>query len=106
MPLPLEPAVFRLRSLPGSAYSYVSTEPVLVRKKQFHCAYVVQEVGLRGVLPGLFAWCSAAMKRLAKPKPKILYSSIYAETGLILFALVTVVMSRHVFAEKGLHGAV
>ena len=56
-----------LRSPPGSACSYVSTEPVLVHEKQFQRVYAVQEVGLRVVRPGLFTWCSSAVKRLAKP---------------------------------------
>ena len=59
--------------------------------------YAVQEVGLRAVRPGLFTWCSAAVKRLEAARE--------AETGRVLFASVSVVMNGHVFVENGLHGA-
>ena len=62
------PRVCRILALlwspPGSAYWYVSTEPVLVHEKQFQRVYTVQGVGLRAVPPGLFTWCSSAVKRL------------------------------------------
>ena len=64
-----------LRSPPGSAYSYVSTEPVLVHEKQFSGC-----VGF--VLVCLCGTC-----------------------GHVLFASVFVVMKEHVFAENGLRGA-
>ena len=86
-----------LRSLPGSACSYVSTEPVLVHEKQFQRVYAVQEVGLRAVRPGLFTWCSSAVKRLEAAREAV--------TGRVLFASVSVVMNEHVFVENGLRGA-
>ena len=59
--------------------------------------YAVQEVGLRAVRPGLFTWCSSAVKRLEAARE--------AETGRVLFASVSVVMNGHVFVENGLRGA-
>ena len=61
-----------IQSLPGSAYTYVYTEPVLVHEKQFQRVYAVQEVGLRAVRPGSFTWCSTAVKRFAKPRMAVL----------------------------------
>ena len=60
--------------------------------------YAVQEVGLRAVRPGLFTWCSSAVKRLEAARE--------AETGRVLFASMSVVMNGHVFVENGLRGAV
>ena len=98
--LPLEPVVFRLcfGLRQGPAYWYVSTGPVLVYEKQFQRVYAVQEVGVRAVRPGLFTWCSSAVKRLE--------TACEAETGRVLFASMSVVMKGHVFVENGSRGAV
>ena len=64
-------------------------------KSNFQRVYAVQEVGL---CPGLFTWCSSAVKRLEAARE--------AETGRVLFASVSVVMKGNVFAESGLRGAV
>ena len=84
-------------SPPGSAYSYISTEPVLVHEKQIQCVYAVQEVGLGAVHPGLFMWCFLAVKWLEAARE--------AETGRVLFASVSIFIKGHVFVENGLRGA-
>ena len=58
----------------------------------------MQYVGLRAVRPGLFTWCSAAVKWLEAARE--------AESGRVLFASMSVVMNGHVFVENGLCGAV
>ena len=50
--------------------------------------YAVQEVGLRDVGPGLFTWCSSAVKRLEAARE--------AEIGCVLFASMSIVMKGHV----------
>ena len=54
-------------------------------KNSFQRVYAVQEVGLRGVRPSLFMWCSSAAKRLEAARE--------AETGGVLFASMYVVMN-------------
>ena len=67
-------------------------------KSSFQRVYAVQEVGLRVVRPGLFTWCTSAVKRLEVARE--------AETDRVLFASMSAVMNGHVFVENGLRRAV
>ena len=84
-----------LRSSPGSAYSYASTEPVLVHEKQFS-ACVCSTGGRPTSRSSRFVYMVLCGREAARE----------AETGRVLFASVSVVMNGHVFAENGSRGAV
>ena len=84
-----------LRSSPGSACSYVSTEPVLVHKKQFSVC-VCSTGGRPTSRSSRFVYMVLCGREAARE----------AETGRVLFASVSVVMKGHVFAENGSRGAV
>ena len=74
-----------LRSSPGSTYSCVSTEPVLVHEKQFS-ACVCSTVGRPTSRSSRFVYTVLCGREAARE----------AETGRVLFAVVSVVMKGHV----------
>ena len=84
-----------LRSSPGSAYSCVSTEPVLVHEKQFS-ACVCSIGGRPTSRSSRFVYMVLCGHEAAHE----------AETGRVLFASVSVVMKGHVFTENGSREAV
>ena len=61
-------------------------------KSSFQRVYAVQEVGLRAVRPGLFTSCSAAVKRLAKPKLAVfcLLRYLWLWKGMLLLRMACV----------------
>ena len=83
-----------LRSSPGSANSCASTEFVLVHEKQFS-ACVCNPGGRPACRSSRFVYMVFCGREAARE----------AETGRVLFALVSVVMNGYVFAENGSRGA-